>query len=50
MKNCNGSKCCRKTKKRVYSGKARDGPRHDGKQPQAPGRGDKSVKGFTIWL
>ena len=44
--NCNESKCCRTTKKRVHSSKARDGPRHDSKQPQAPRRGGKSVKGL----
>jgi len=38
------------TKKRVHSGKNRDGLTHYGKQPQAPGRGDQSAKDFMIWL
>jgi len=44
------SKCCRTIKERVHSGKTQDGPRHDGKQPQAQGRGGKSIKKCTIWL
>jgi len=35
--NCNMCKCYRTTKKRVHSGKARDGPRHGGESAKGPG-------------
>ena len=43
-KNCNESKSCKTTTKRVHSGKARDGPSHGGKSAKGPGERGQELK------